>query len=99
MNMRTQLSNAIFISLLLLIFGCNDSDDSQVKTTPTSLEVRGWNILSDDISKGRLALDKAEEYGINHLQLSHQLVMDLKDVRNPDRLKRNFLINGTDLPL
>ncbi len=54
--------------------------------TPNSPMIRGWNILSNEVPYGLRAIDKADEYGINHLQLSHHLIMDLKDVRDAERL-------------
>ncbi|MEO1021808.1 MAG: hypothetical protein AAFW89_04640 [Bacteroidota bacterium] len=58
----------------------------QCTTEPASPpQIRGWNLLSSDLIAGKRALDKADEYTINHLQLSHQLIMDLKDVRNPKK--------------
>jgi hypothetical protein len=50
------------------------------------LKVRGWNLLSIDVGKGESALDAAAAYNINHLQLSHQLIMDLNQVRDPRKL-------------
>ncbi|MDZ7724975.1 MAG: hypothetical protein U5R06_19730 [candidate division KSB1 bacterium] len=47
--------------------------------------VRGWNILSDDQASAEQVIKTAADRNINHLQLSHQLVMNLKDLRNPER--------------
>ncbi|HKJ89710.1 MAG TPA: SGNH/GDSL hydrolase family protein [Oceanipulchritudo sp.] len=61
---------------------------SASKATPLSRgePVRGWNILSDSIADGLRVIDRAGAYGINHLQLSHEIVHDLRHVRNEDRL-------------
>jgi hypothetical protein len=48
-------------------------------------EVRGWNILSDNEPNARRVIEAASNYDINHLQLSHQIVMDLRDVRDTAR--------------
>ncbi len=48
--------------------------------------VRGWNILSNSLADGLRVIDRAGAYGINHLQLSHEIVHDLRHVRNEDRL-------------
>ncbi len=45
------------------------------------IKIQGWNILSDDVDHGIKAIEKAKEYNINHLQLSHAIIRDLKDVR------------------
>jgi hypothetical protein len=44
--------------------------------------VRGWTILSSSETDDRAVIAAAREYRINHLELSHQIVMDLADVRN-----------------
>lgn len=44
--------------------------------------VRGWTILSASESDDRAVIAAAREYHINHLELSHQIVMDLADVRS-----------------
>lgn len=49
--------------------------------------IRGWNILSDDLKGGLETVQRAAEYGINHLQISHQTIMDLRQVRDPERFK------------
>ena len=74
------------IILLSLFFGCTTN-----QTTKKDLEgpaIRGWNILSDDTAKAIIALDQAKNYRINHLQISHHLIMDLKDVRKADKLQK-----------
>ena len=53
--------------------------------------VRGWNILSDDTTQAEETIRAAaSEYGINHLQLSHEIVMDLRRVRAPERAMRYY---------
>ena len=44
--------------------------------------IRGWIILSDDMDNAIETIKKAKEYDVNHLQLSHQIVHDLRDVKN-----------------
>src|SRR5690606_1407625 len=61
----------------LLFFGCgrNKKQESQVA-------VRGWNILSDNEPNAKRAIDVAtSDYNINHIEISHHLVHQLKDVR------------------
>ncbi|HLP71529.1 MAG TPA: hypothetical protein VK155_01425, partial [Bacteroidales bacterium] len=52
-----------------------------------SLQVRGWNILSDYKEDDLATLKAAASYKINHLQLSHDVVMDLNEIRDPVRQK------------
>lgn len=74
--------------LLLTSPGCKNAD------TNTDLqEIQGWNILAHNRENAIKALNHAREYNINHLQLSHKIIMDLKDVRDPERLSlcRNLI--------
>lgn len=43
--------------------------------------VRGWVILSDDMEQAVRTIKTAKEYGINQLQLSHEIIHDLKAIR------------------
>jgi acetyl esterase/lipase len=47
--------------------------------------VRGWTILSDSEADAREVTNAARRYSINHLQLSHQIVEDLRQIREPKR--------------
>jgi hypothetical protein len=48
-------------------------------------QIRGWNILSNSVADAEVVIARARDYGINHLQLSHQLVSQLKQMRTPER--------------
>lgn len=69
--------------LLLTVLGCTKPQQSQEGPPET---VHGWNILAHHKSNALKALNHARAYNINHLQISHKLIMDLKDVRNPKKL-------------
>lgn len=47
--------------------------------------VRGINILSADRAQAERAIDQAAERGINHLELSHRIVMNLCDLQDSSR--------------
>lgn len=47
--------------------------------------VRGWTILSDSEPDALAVIDAARGYSINHLELSHEIVMDLRAIRDPRR--------------
>lgn len=49
--------------------------------------IRGWNILSDSYEDDIATISAAKSYNINYLQLSHDLVMDLRELRDPKRQK------------
>lgn len=51
-------------------------------------EIRGWNILSANLKYAERAIYRASKYRINHLQLSHSLCMDLKDLKEEEKLKK-----------
>jgi hypothetical protein len=52
--------------------------------------VRGWIILSDNKENAVETIKAASKYNINHLQLSHQIVHDLREVKNE---KTSELVN------
>ena len=84
------LKQVVLVFIVGIILSFSNKKNDRTEADP---QIRGWNILSDDTIKGMLAISKAENYHINHLQLSHNLMMDLKDVRNPQKLHatRNLL--------
>lgn len=49
------------------------------------VDVRGWTILSDSDAGADEVIAAARKYKINHLQLSHQIVHDLRELRDPAR--------------
>ena len=50
--------------------------------------VRGWNILSDNLQCAERAIKSAKKYKINHLQLSHHLIHNIKEVSDESKLKK-----------
>jgi hypothetical protein len=50
---------------------------------PDGVPVRGWTILSRSEADDMATIAAAPGYGINHIQLSHDLVMELKAMRDP----------------
>ncbi len=68
---------AIIIST---VFSCVSTENKEEK-----LSIEGWNILSDNERLAEQVIEKAGEYELNHLQLSHHIVMDLRHVKNPDK--------------
>lgn len=68
------------VQLLVLCFlltGCSDGREEEQR-----IEIRGWNILSDDeVSAMRVIDIAATRYNINHLEFSHHIVHELKDIR------------------
>ena len=54
------------------------------KTLPDQFnnkDVRGWIILSDDMNAAIQTIKAAKEYDINQLQLSHEIIHDLREIK------------------
>lgn len=62
-------------------------------TRETELLTRGWTILSDSKADALTVIEAAGSYDINHLQLSHDVVHNLKEVR--DEGKRRLVTELT----
>ncbi len=73
------------IILALLTFFCINFIYPVSAQSP--VQIRGWNILSDSFEDDIATISAAKSYNINHLQLSHDLVMDLQELRDPKRQK------------
>lgn len=52
---------------------------------PAGEPVRGWNILSNSPKDGLRVIERARDYGINHLQLSHEITHDLRHAEEARR--------------
>lgn len=70
-------------AFIILIFyvACNNEKTGE----EDKLQVQGWNILSNQEDLARMVIDSSENYSINHLQLSHHIIMDLRHAKNPQR--------------
>lgn len=66
------LTKIIILFLFTTLVGCEEK----------SMSVRGWIILSDDIENAITTIKTAKQYDINHIQLSHELVHNLMEVKN-----------------
>ena len=75
-----KISNYFFFSILILFASCTNPKPEKL----TNETIQGWNILTSNDSIAVRVIKKAKDYDVNHLQLSHRIVMDLKDVKNPD---------------
>ncbi|MFW5757485.1 MAG: hypothetical protein ACOCYO_02275 [Bacteroidota bacterium] len=77
-----------FVIFLFLISSCSEDHKRPV-------EVRGWNILSDHFDNALEVIEASKDYQINHLELSHHLIMDLQHVKTEWlREKTNQLIDS-----
>lgn len=73
--------------LMLLVTG-----SLQIKAQKKDIQdrVKGWTLLSDNKEEAIKAIDHAAAYGINHLQLSHDIVHDLRHIKEE---RRRILVN------
>jgi len=51
---------------------------------PTAPPVFGWIILDDDSVAVREIIDRAATSGVNHIQLSHRIIMNIEDILADD---------------
>ncbi len=57
--------------------------------------MEGWNILSSDVNSDLDLIRRAKEYNISHLQLSHDVIHFLRELRDPAKQKQcNLLIDS-----
>lgn len=73
---------------ILFLFVAISCSQHRKKPKPLDLHepVKGWIILSDNLEHGYEVIDRAPAYDINHLQLSHHVIHDLRHVRDRERL-------------
>jgi len=81
------LKTSIFLWFLCIsLTGCEGwhtgDGEKQTHSLDIGTPVSGWNILSDREEDARTVIAAAGEYNINHLQLSHEIVHDLREVRS-----------------
>jgi hypothetical protein len=67
-----------FLLLLALMFTAPAGAEPLDAKTP----VRGWTILSNSEPDALAVIGAAKAYNINHLELSHEIVMDLREIRD-----------------
>ena len=64
----------VLVSALMILTACTENNERPVA-------IRGWNILSHHFENGCTVINAAKDYQINHLELSHHLILDLRHVR------------------
>src|ERR1043166_4578121 len=76
---------------VLLLF----SFTAPAKPLPDGEPVRGWTLLSDSEPDDLATIAAAPAYHINHVQLSHLIVMDLRDLKDDKKCAQvNRLIDA-----
>jgi hypothetical protein len=79
---------------LRLILGVAAAASAFAKPLPLETPVRGWTILSRSEPDALATIAAAPRYGINHLELSHEIVHDLREIK--DDQKRALVNRLTD---
>ena len=67
----------IMMVLLLLNLSCKLQNHNKEK-----IKIQGWNILTDHATTALKTIEASKNYDVNHLQLSHEICHDLKDVKH-----------------
>jgi hypothetical protein len=83
-DMKLRISKRRFLSCFALLFFIIGSIDMIGQAQD---KIHGWTILSDSFEDDINTVKAAKAYNINHLQLSHDIMMDLRDIRDPKRQK------------
>ena len=77
--------------VLLFISACTTKDSNNAPQN--KLQVIGWNILTDHTRTALKTIDSSTYYHVNHLQLSHDICHDLRDIKH--QWNRNIVNNLT----
>ena len=80
MKLVPSIRNAALFSVLVLC-----ASGVFAGPLPVGEQVRGWTILSDNDKAAESIIERAPDYGINHLQLSHRIVHDLREIKEEGR--------------
>ncbi len=76
----------LYVLIVLFQISCS-SEKWQPKPLDDDQIVKGWIILSGNLQEDLYVIDRAQEFDINHLQLSHDIIHDLRHVRDSTRLE------------
>ncbi|MDD2299541.1 MAG: hypothetical protein PHQ67_01175 [Fermentimonas sp.] len=90
------MSKKIFYLILIYfcLFSCSQKSNNNNKPLSIDETVKGWIILSDNVHEDSLVIEKSSEYDINHLQISHHLIHDLRHVRDTERLRKAEILTN-----
>lgn len=94
------MRNFALLVAFLFFLGPSYTNTYKQKTDISEFSVNGWIILSGDSSQIFNTIKEARKYGVNHIQFSHNLIMNIDDVlgNSPEASYRTTVINkGTEL--
>jgi len=80
----------VWVTYCIILVMSLDTAVKSAQPQPLSAaqSVRGWMLLSNRVDDGLHVIERAKDYDINHLQLSHHIIHDLRHVRDESRLAR-----------
>jgi len=87
---QRSLLKLIGIFLLFTFNSCKNQNSVDGKQEPPFVQIQGWAILSDNEKNAYEVINAAKDYDINHLQLSHHIIHDLREIKS---LKKQTLCN------
>ncbi|HAZ03403.1 MAG: hypothetical protein A2W90_00095 [Bacteroidetes bacterium GWF2_42_66] len=71
--------------IILIIITLANTLTGIASNQQNDIPIKGWIILSDSYKEALVTISKARDYNINHLELSHKLIMNLREVREPEK--------------
>jgi len=83
MHSKNKILSIVIIFVLSAVL-INCSSENKAENTE---KIIGWNILSSDKSNALKVINSAKEYNVNHLQLSHNIIHDLREIKEPGKQK------------
>jgi len=82
----------LLIAIFIIVSSCQDKQDNSCKSENSKFRVRGWSIQTNWEAQIDVVLDATKDYDINHFQLLSDIIMNLKDVKDPVKQE---LVNRT----
>ncbi len=80
-----QLCCLLLVAILVSISQSADAKEN----APTLFDVRGWILLTYDMDYLRGIIGKAPDYGINHIQLSHDILHHADEALSDEQKRRD----------
>lgn len=72
-------NTSLLIIMVVLLFSLSCVNQERIEE---KIKIQGWNILTDHTPTAERTIEASKNYKVNHLQLSHEICHDLKDVKH-----------------
>jgi len=73
---------SVFAASAIFTLSCSNEIASADET-----RIIGWNILSSNYDNALNVIQASKKYGVNHLQLSHDIIHNLKEIKDTQKQK------------